>query len=513
MMRIAVAGFQHETNTFATNPTRLADFEVADSWPGLLEDRAVITETLGLNLPIAGFCAAARDAGVDVVPLLWCAAEPSGRVDDTTFEAITARILTKLRAAGPLDALYLDLHGAMVTESEDDGEGALLRALRARFGTALPIGISLDLHANISAATAQLVEAITVYRTYPHLDMAETGARCLPLLLAAIDAQRQGLPRPIVIRHAPFLLPLPAQDTSAEPLASLYAQVAAVAGEPGCHAELALGFTAADTAHTGPAVVAQAPDLARATALADEINASLIAAAPSFDTSLFDPEAAVAKALAVTAPEPVIIADVQDNPGAGASSDTTGLLKALVAAEAENAILGLLDDPEIAARAHAAGPGAVIDAALGGRASIAGDSPFTGRFQVETLGDGHCAYTGAMYGGGTAILGPVAVLRVLGAGSVRVVVGSRRSQCLDRAIFTHVGLDPSAAKIVVVKSTLHYRADFAPGAAAVISCAAPGGFPCRLDTLPYRRLRPGLRLGPEADAPVAGEALHEAAPP
>ncbi|MEO1532150.1 MAG: MlrC C-terminal domain-containing protein, partial [Pseudomonadota bacterium] len=117
--------------------------------------------------------------------------------------------------------------------------------------------------------------------------------------------------------------------------------------------------------------------------------------------------------------------------------------------------------------------------------------------RVEALGDGQCRFTGEMYGGGTAVLGPTAVLRVLDwPCDVRVVVGSRRSQCLDLAIFTHIGLDPRAARIVAVKSTLHFRADFEPIAQAVLVAAAPGAFPCRLDQIPYRHLRPGLRLGP-----------------
>ncbi|MEM7499902.1 MAG: MlrC C-terminal domain-containing protein [Pseudomonadota bacterium] len=128
---------------------------------------------------------------------------------------------------------------------------------------------------------------------------------------------------------------------------------------------------------------------------------------------------------------------------------------------------------------------------------MTGDAPFLSRFRVEALGDGHCRFTGGVFGGCTAVLGPVAVLRVLDRpGDPRVVVGSRRSQCLDLAVFTHVGLEPRAACILAVKSTLHFRADFEPIAEAVLTCAAPGAFPCRLDSAPYRRLRHGMRLGP-----------------
>ncbi|MEO0426492.1 MAG: M81 family metallopeptidase [Pseudomonadota bacterium] len=492
MPRIAVAGFQHETNTFAPMRAGLREFEEADSWPGLLEGPRVITGTRGLNLPTAGFVDAAERAGdIDLVPLLWCAAEPAAHVTTEAFETITARLLALLSAAGPIDALYLDLHGAMVTEAHDDGEGALLERVRTALGPDLPIAASLDLHANISQQLVDLTSIITVYRTYPHLDMAETGARALPLLRRCMAEGPPAAAR----RSAPFLLSTHAQQTAHEPLASLYRDVAASA--PGTHAELALGFTAADTPYTGPAILAYGPDQRTADEAADRLLAALIAAEPQFDTTMLSPEAAVAKAMSMPMGRPVVIADVQDNPGAGATSDTTGVLRALVEGGAEDALLALLNDPIMAARAHEAGVGATIEDALGGRSGVAGDAPFEGRFMVETLGNGECHFTGEVYGGGKAVLGPTTVLRVLGGtAGVRVVVGSWRSQCLDRAIFTHIGLDPRAARILAVKSTVHFRADFEPIAEAVLVAEAPGGFACRLDTIPYRHLRPGLRLGP-----------------
>ncbi|MEM9762590.1 MAG: M81 family metallopeptidase, partial [Pseudomonadota bacterium] len=474
MPRIAVAGFQHETNTFAPMPARLRDFEIADSWPALLQGADVISGTRGLNLPVAGFVQAAEDAGdIELAPLLWCAAEPAAHVTNEAFETITERLIALLAAAGPVDALYLDLHGAMVTEAHDDGEGALLSRLRAAVGPSLPIAVSLDLHANISRELVDKADIITVYRTYPHLDMAETGARTLPLLQRCL---REGPPA-AALRQAPFLLPLHAQVTADAPLAALYASVASTAR--GLHAELALGFTAADTPHTGPAVLAYGPDQAAADALADDLSRAFASAEPDFQTAMLSPSEAVAAAMALPASQPVVIADVQDNPGAGATSDTTGLLRALVEGGAANAMLALLDDPAMAAKAHAAGTGATIDGPLGGRSGVAGDRPFEGRFRVGALGDGQCRFTGEMYGGGTAVLGPTAVLRVLDRPcDVRIVVGSRRSQCLDLAIFTHIGLDPRTAHIVAVKSTLHFRADFEPIAQAVLVAAAPGAFPC-----------------------------------
>ncbi|MEM6488602.1 MAG: M81 family metallopeptidase [Pseudomonadota bacterium] len=500
MLRIAIGGFQHETNSFVPGPTPLEAFELADSWPGLLHGPAVIRETRGLNLPIAGFVTAAETAGdVALVPLLWCAAEPSGPVADTAFEHVAAGLERALAAAGPVDALYLDLHGAMICEGTDDGEGALLTRLRARLGAGTTIGISLDLHANLSPAMLDAADAVTIFRQYPHLDMAETGARCLPLIRAAVARGRPTR----AFRPLPFLLPLHAQHTATGPLADAYGAVARAGGIQGAHAELALGFTAGDTPFTAPAIMAEAATEGAAEAVADIIAAVLLRAEAEaqFDTALPEAAEAVAQALAWPGRQPVVIADVQDNPGAGAASDSTGLLAALAAAGATDAVLGLLCDPAMAAAAHRAGPGATVEGALGARAGVPGDQPFAARFTVEALRDAPCRFTGAMYGGSSVDLGPSAVLRVRGVGApqapgLRVVVTSRRSQCLDRGLFTHHGIDPASARIVAVKSTLHYRADFAPIAGRMLSAAAPGGFPCRMQSLAYRRLSPGIRLGP-----------------
>lgn len=486
-MRIAIAGFQHETNTFVPTPTGLAEFAQADSWPALLSGAEVIADTRGMNLPIAGFAKAAEAAGdVTLLPILWCAAEPGGRVSDATFETLAGRILTALREMGPLDAVYLDLHGAMVTESLEDGEGELLTRVRALIGAATPLVASLDMHANVTEAMVEASDTLTIYRTYPHIDMAETGARAYAALRAML---RDGRPAK-AWRQADYLIPLPAQQTGADPARALYAAVAGVAGGS---AELALGFTASDIADAGASVVAYARTEAEADRIADALHAQLAAAEPAFDCALLDPDEAVARALRNTRRGPVIIADVQDNPGAGASSDTTGLLRALLRQPAPSALLGLLHDPQLAQEAHAAGEGAVLDAQLGGRGP--GNSPLAACVRVRRLSEGQCRYTGAMYGGGIGTLGPSAALTLDGT-DIHVVITSIRNQCLDLAQFRHFGLDPATARIVCVKSTAHFRADFEPIAAEVLLTAAPGQFPCRLADVPYRHLRPGTRLGP-----------------
>lgn len=480
MPRIAIAGFQHETNSIGVGQAGLAEFEMADSWPRLLTGDEVIAETRGMNLPIAGFAAAAQD--VDLVPILWCAAEPSSPVTDHAFDTISERILNGLRNAGPLDAIFLDLHGAMITQSHDDGEAELLIRIRDVVGHDLPIAVSLDMHANVSERLVALSDVFCIYKTYPHLDMAHTGARAWGRLQPMLQGAR---PRK-AFRPVPFLIPLHAQNTGVEPARGLYS---ALTDTDEAQVEMALGFTAGDTPYTRPAIIAYAPTEVLANDLADAALARVCAAEPAFDTHLATPDDAVTAAMLEKGAKPVVLADVQDNPGAGASSDTTGILRALAKVGVKGAMIGLIHDPDFAANAHHAGVGADISAPLGGRSRLAADTPFEGTFKVTALSDTPVSYTGQMYGGGVATMGPsCAVKLVNGTSDIEIVVVSIRNQCLDLAQFRHFGLEPSQAKIVVVKSTAHFRADFEPIAAKVINVGSPGLFPCQ----PPYTSRPGV---------------------
>ena len=490
--RIAIAGFQHETNCFGTTKAGLAEFEMADSWPAMLHGAEVIAGTRGMNLPIAGFAKAAAEAGMALVPVLWCAAEPSAHVTDDAFETICAKILDGVQAAGPLDGIYLDLHGAMVTETCADGEGEVLRRLRALVGPDLPIVVSLDLHANISAASVDLADYIGIFRTYPHLDMAETGARCVPVLQRLLDGE---------VLHKAFrqmgcLIPLHAQYTGATPGEELYAALPPLE-EAGVLADIALGFTAADFPDTRPSCVAYGATAEAAHQAADQIAALFAALEADSAHPMLTLQEAAAIACQPRAGKPVVLADVQDNPGAGGTSDTTGLLAALADAGARGVLMGLLHDPETTAIAHALGRGEVFRAALGGGSGVAGDAPFEAEFQVVALSDGTCRYTGEMYGGGVATLGLTAALRLSGTeADITLVVTSIRNQCLDLAHFTHIGLTPQDFKTICVKSTAHFRADFGPVASAIYPVAAPGVFPCDLGRLPYKNLHPDVRTTP-----------------
>ena len=490
-MRIAIAGFQHETNSFAPSCASLREFEMADSWPAMMRGSDVVEVTRGMNLPIAGFVEeAVKDDGCELVPILWCSAEPSGPVTDEAFEAISSELLSAVRDAGPFDGLYLDLHGAMITESLLDGEGELLARLRSLVGPARPIVASLDLHANISPAMVHHSDCMCIYRTYPHIDMSLTGARAYRALASILTTGK----RPAkAFRQAPFLVPLHAQHTGAEPAKSLYKKMGSFDRLQGTQAELAMGFTAGDTPDAGVALVVYSETTAGANELADEILEDLVSCESKFDAHLLAAAEAVESAMSSVSNRPVVIADVQDNPGAGGSSDTTGILKELIAKGAKGVLAGLLHDPDAAAHAHSAGLGRILRVKLGGHSGVVGDDPIDGRFRVVRLGDGRCEYTGEMYGGGVATLGPTAVLSPVDTDAeIQIVVTSIRNQCLDLAHFTHLGLDPRAASIILVKSTAHFRADFEPIAEKVLLASSPGHFPCVLKSVTYRNLRMGV---------------------
>ena len=492
--RIAVGGFQHETNTFAPHLADFHAFEHADGWPALTRGDDLHDTMDGLNIPLSGYMARARDAGHAMVPLCWCSAEPSGYVTRDAYERIAAIICDGIAGARQLDGVYLDLHGAMVCEDFEDGEGELLRRVRDIVGPDVPVVISLDLHVNLTEAMLEHCDAMTIYRTYPHLDMAATGARAFDLLERLMAGERFHK----VLRKIPFLMPLTSQCTDFEPCRSVYAEAATMSGAEGVvNVEFGAGFPPSDIAECGPGVVAYGSDRAATEAAADALYRQIVDAEADFDFELLEPEAAVERAMRNTSDRPVVIADAQDNPGAGGTSDTTGLLDAMLRGGARRAVLAMLYDPEATHRAHELGVGAEFDTELGAKSGFAGVDALPCRVRVEALGDGDFIFTGEMQLNSHAQLGPMALLRIVDErADVRVIVGSSRFQCLDQAILRHLGVEPGEAGIVAVKSTVHFRADFDPIAEETLVAIAPGANYCRLTEIAYRNLRAGVRLEP-----------------
>jgi microcystin degradation protein MlrC len=491
--RIAVGGFQHETNTFAPLKATYRDFEQADGWPGLTEGAAILSTFDGINLPIAGFLESARAAKHEIVPLLWCSASPSAHVERDAYERIAGRLLSLIKEAGAIDGIYLDLHGAMVTEHLEDGEGELLERIRALTGPDQPIVVSLDLHANVTKRMVSHASALVVCRTYPHVDLAESGQWSAEVLERLIKRNQSGEgPLKKAMRRAEFLVPLTWQCTLIEPAQGIYR---AVAASNTASASFAFGFPPADIAECGPVALAYAESQDAADAAADRLIGMVNGAERDFAGKVWDPEEAVvfAKKRALELKKPIILADTQDNPGAGGNSDSVGLLEALVRNRAEDAVFANLFDPKTAEIAHRAGEGAEISLGIGAWSGMPGHIPFKATFTVERLGDGNFEATGPFYRGNKMQLGPMALLRI---GGTRIVVASRKQQAADQAMLRHLGLEPAAQKILALKSSVHFRADFQPIAGEILIVAAPGANPVDHRALTYRHLRSGVRLMP-----------------
>jgi microcystin degradation protein MlrC len=343
--------------------------------------------------------------------------------------------------------------------------------------------------------TARMVEnadALIAFRTYPHVDMAETGRRCAAYLAKILGGERHAK----AFRQIDYLIPIAWQATSMEPCRSLYAALAAMEGDAVPALSFLPGFPAADFPDCGPSVIAYGATQADADRAADRLAAMVAEQESAFAGEVLTPDDGVRRAMAMAAAgatRPVVIADTQDNPGAGGNSDTTGMLRSLLINNAERAAIGLIVDPAVAKAVHHAGVGAEVMLPLGGKSKIAGDAPFVGTFTVEALSDGNLTASGPFYGGARMALGPSACLRIEG---VRVVLASRKAQLADQQMFRFVGIEPTEAAILVVKSSVHFRADFEPIAQAILVCAAPGPMPVDPAALPWKRLRPGIRMAP-----------------
>ena len=490
MARIAIGGLHHETNTFAPLKATYEEFLQGGGWPGIQRGQAFFKTFPGMNLPITGGIEVLAGHGHSLVPLVWAAATPSAHVTEDAYERIVGMMLEDLKAAGPLDGIFLDLHGAMVTEHLDDGEGELLRRIRAVVGSDLPIVTSLDLHANVTRQMIDLADSMVAYRTYPHIDMAATGKRAAEVLHTLLSGGKK--PHK-ALEILPFLIPLPWQCTMTEPGGAVYRDLERIERETGVLLSFTPGFPAADFEDCGGAVFGYGSDPGRTREAVQALAATINRREGEFAGRIYDADQGVAEALGRPSGKPIVLADTQDNPGAGGSSDTVGLLEALVRAKAPDAALAVMWDPASAAAAHAAGKGATVSLDLGGKSGAPGQRPFHGSFVVEALGNGEFMGTGPMYGGAHMKLGPMALLRI---GGVRVVTATRKVQAADQAIFRHLGVEPTTTRILALKSSVHFRADFAPIAQDILVVKAPGAMLADPADLPFKRLRPGTRLRP-----------------
>ena len=484
MARIAVGGCQHETNVFAPYKAEYEIFAQADEWPALSRGEQMLDAVDGINLPVTGAINRLRALGHEIVPLLWCSATPSSHVSEEAFERISAMMLEGLKNSAPLDGVLLDLHGAMVCEHFSDGDGEMLRRVRQTVGETIPVIACLDLHANISDQMLTQASVLETYRTYPHVDMDDSGARSADLLDQLL---KHGLARfPFTAtRRTDFLIPPVWGCTLVDPARAIYEHLVQLVQDEVCGVSLGCGFPLSDVPEAGPVVVAYGFNEKAVAAAADELIADIEARESEFSGRLYSTAEAVSEAMRLSsdARDPVILADSQDNPGGGGSGDTTEILRELVLQRAKKALVGVISDPAAVKLAQAAGVNKAIDIELGGRSGFPGNYPLTGEYRVLALSEGRFRASGPMLAGAEVDLGPTALLEV---GGVRVVVGSKPVQTMDRAMFSHLGIEPVEQNIIAIKSSVHFRNDFQHICTAVLPVIAPGPVIVDLSRVAFR---------------------------
>ena len=490
---VLTAEFEHETNTFSIRPT---DYQAFQDRYCLFGEEALAARA-DANTDLAGFMDVARLHGWQTLHALSASAPPAGPVTRDAFDRLAGEIVGLTREnLARLDGLLLCLHGAMVTDFCQDGEGELLERLRAVVGKDLPIAITLDPHANVTNKMCDLANIIVSYKTYPHVDMRETGRHAGSLLQQTMAGEIN--PRTIRVSR-PMLEEVDGGRTDAGPMVARIASARAYETQPDVFAvSVNGGFASADIAEVGPTVLVTGQgDFGPHIAFADTIATDIWDKRHQAENNYLSVEAAAAHAVVFDARlGPLVIADYADNPGGGGYGDSTNLLRALLDAGVTNACFGPMIDGEAVQVLQGAMIGERIQIALGGKTDPEfGGGPLFLEAELVSLSDGCFVGDGPMIGGLQSTLGPTAVLRV---GGIEILVVTLARQMLDLQQFKSFGIDPTTKSVVAVKSMQHFRAAFEPIAGKVIVCDS-GALctPC-YERMPYRRVpRPIFPLDQE----------------
>lgn len=488
MFRVLIGSVFHETNTFWPYTTGLDAFARHD----LLFGDAFIRKFHGTHTPLGGIIEVLERENIEIIPSLAAIAEPSGMVTKEAFDTIKSRLLEDCAKAGKLDGVLLSIHGAMVTEEDEDGEGNLLEAIRQTVGDRLPIITTLDLHTNLSQRMVDNATAFFPYRDYPHSDMYARGLDAAEAMVRILRGEIHPLMR---WKRIPILTSLIA--TATEP----YAPMAAVLNRYNRETEGILsanylhGFYLADTSLTASAalVVTDGDE-----ELADQAITVIERTAWECKDRLshmetYSVEEAVKEQETIDGT--VVFADITDNPGSGSSSDGTRLLRKLLEMKVDKVAVATICDPETVEICHKAGVGSYVDIMLGGKkAPEKLGLPISCRAYVKMLSDGIFYNRGPMHGGVKFDLKRSAVIQIDG---ISVIVGSIPVQGYDIEVFQSHGLMLSDYKILVVKSAVHYRAAFEPRSRKMFAVNCPGTVEIDINKLHYKKVeRPVYPLDP-----------------
>lgn len=478
MSRIGIVGMWHETNTYSPRVTDLADFEAYE----LLAGADLLDHHTGTESVIGGFI-----AGTDrhqLVPILSAGAWPAGPPDEVTANSLFERLSGELQAAGELDGVLVNLHGAMVAQGHPDFEGDTLEIVRGHVGRA-PIACVLDFHGNPSPEFVAIPDVVISYDTYPHVDMFQRGLEATVFLDRLLGGEKL---RTRLGKHPLLVCPL-AQATETSPMLDVIETAKSRAAELSLERVcVAGGFAYSDVERAGISVLVTANEDREdaASRLISEILEKLDEMADDFEVSRPSPSEAVEAARAARE-RPVVLADVADNIGGGSSGDGTTILSELLGQGVTGALV-IIADPEIAERAHRAGVGMSVEGRLGGKTDDLHGPPVEVSGEVVGLSDGVYRSQGSWGAGLEFSMGPTAWLSV---GGNDVVVTSRPTPPFHVEQVTHLGIDPAKASVIVAKGAVAWKAAYGDVARSVIEVDAPGVCPVDVtrlsrDTAPMR---------------------------
>src|SRR6266478_7754285 len=463
-MRLLIEMMKHETNTFSPVPTPLSRFRP-------LHGTAAIRAYRGTGTGLRAYLDLAAREGADIVLPIAAGASPSGPVEDAAYKHITEAICEAV-ARGGFDGILLDLHGAMVTDSLEDGEGEFLKRLRA-IDPKTPIAVSLDMHANLYDAIIANATVVTGYRTYPHIDTYETAKLAGEILLRAI----RGEVKPVMAwRNEPMLPHVMRQGTDDHPNKELQHRCATMRAEGALAASLFTGFPHADITNAGlSAVVVTDGDRGLAERLRDELLDQAWQDREDFVYRVEPLAQSMARAKALppsgAGEGPIVLLDHYDNCASGGTMDTTIVLAAILREGLDNVAAFAIYDPEAVQQAIAAGIGAQITLSIGGKLrmpAIPGDSPpLTVTGTVKTIAHGRFRNQGPMGRGVLTDMGPSVVIDT---GKVEIALISRHVEPSDLNCLLALGIDPMQKRFLMLKSRIHWRAGLGSVAKAVVDC-------------------------------------------
>jgi microcystin degradation protein MlrC len=479
-MRIAVAGFMHESNTFSSTPTDRAAF----ASQSLTFGPAMLDEWREAHHEVGGFFEAAAVEGFEAVPIGMAWATPAGKVTNEMFEEMVGHLTEGLKRER-CDGLLLALHGAMVADRFPDGDGEVLARLRHALGPRFPIVVTLDLHGNISQRLVELCDAAVAYRTNPHMDQRECGLRAARILVGTIRGEvrpRQALAKP------PMIVNIMVQDTSRPPLLELMTEVRALEKKPGILAASFLpGFPYADVPQMGPsAIVVADADETLAEAQAQLIAARAWGMRDRLTATLPDAATAVAQALKAERP-PVVLVDTGDNVGGGSAADGTVILAEMLRQKATHGVVCLFAPDEVR-QCVAAGRDHDVHLRVGGKVDRLHGDPVEVSGRVRLIHDGTYVEEQARHGGRRVNhMGVTALVEIEGGNLL--VLNSLRHPPFSLGQLTCLGIQPEKQRILVVKAAIAYKTAYAPVAGTIIEVDTPGLTAVNPERFTYRHIR------------------------